>query len=159
MEPRECLLTVASGWEAGKKEPRDRPKEGSRPEIELGKLTIGLDEIVPEKVDWFWENIVAPGFFSLFAGRTGMGKSFVTCDLVARLSRGDSPAFSALKRKPMRTLFISEDPPNIMLGPRLLELKADKKMVRFMRYEALSIWTLPDLEMLANCWEESGRPS
>jgi hypothetical protein len=58
----------------------------------------------------------------------------------------------------MRTLFISEDPPNIMLGPRLLELKADKKMVRFMRYEALSIWTLSDLEMLANCWEESGRP-
>jgi hypothetical protein len=45
-----------------------------------------------------------------------------------------------------------------MLGPRLLELNADKKMVRFMRYEALSIWTLSDLEMLANCWEESGRP-
>jgi hypothetical protein len=160
--PSGILKTIDSGWEAGRKEPRLRPVEpaaSGKPHIAMpSQLVIGLDEIVPEEVDWFWENRIAPGFISLLAGRTGMGKSFATCDYVARMSRGEPAAFSELGHKPMHTLFISEDPPNVMLGPRLLALKANTSRVKFMRFEAMSIWTLADLKTLEAAWMASGKP-
>jgi len=154
---------IAHGWSDGASQPRPRPEQADATSSRAKALTpsdliIGLDEIVPEVVDWYWENRVAPGFISLFAGRTGMGKSFVTCDYVARTSRGESPAYSSIKKPPLRTLFISEDPPNIMLGPRLLELGANTSHVKFMRFEAMSIWTLANLAMLDQAWQASGKP-
>ena len=121
------------------------------------ELTIGLHEIVPKKVDWLWENVVACGFISIFAGRTSMGKSFVTCDFAARLSRGESPAFSSLAR-PGRTLFISEDPPEYMLGPRLIEMQADPLQIRFMTFEAMSSFTLSRVDILEAAYRECGSP-
>jgi hypothetical protein len=152
--------TVMSGWQAGEQAPRERPiKPGTnKPATTLAKLTIGLYEITPKKVDWLWENIAAPGFISIFAGRTGVGKSFVTCDFAARLSRGESPAFSSLKRSPCRTLFISEDPPEYMLGPRLLEMKASQQMIRFMTFEAMAQFRLDRLDVLEAAYLECGRP-
>jgi hypothetical protein len=161
----ETNKTLQSGWEAGLARPRDRPVEPGlngvdqpKPKKVLEKLTEGLDEIETEKVDWCWENRVAPGFISIFAGRSGVGKSFVTCDLVARLSRGEPPAFSSLPPRAVRTLFISEDSPRVMLGPRLIELKAVRKMVRFMKFEALMEYTIGDVGMLGRAYEECGQP-
>lgn len=166
----EIRLTVASGWTAGKQQPRPRPVDptvSGKPASGQAqaakpmpaKLTVGLDEIVPKKVDWLWENILAVGFISIFAGRTGVGKSFVTCDLVARLSRGEAPPFSSLKRAPCRTLFISEDPPEYMLGPRLLAMGASQEMVRFMTWEAMANYQLSRLDILEAAYQECGCPT
>ncbi len=134
----------------------DRPAPEPKPE--LIRLTVGLDEIEIEIVDWFYENRIAPGFISLFAGRSGLGKSFVTCDIVACFSRGEPAPYSEIRHSPMRTLFISEDSPNIILGPRLIELRADRKMVRFMTWEAMAQYTIGDTEFLERAYQECGVP-
>ena len=158
----EIKLTIQSGWAAGVKQPRQRPDEptnGQAPKGIPAKLTVGLSEITPKKVDWLWENVVAAGFISIFAGRTGMGKSFVTCDFAARLTRGEPPAYSSLKRPACRVLFISEDPPEFMLGPRLIEMKASQDMVRFMTFEAMAQFNLSQLDLLEAAYQECGQPS
>lgn len=162
---------INSGWTAGALEPRVRPmplvngtngtngfhhSEPSRPKLD--RLTIGLDEIEVQKVDWIYENRVAPGFITIFAGRTGLGKSFVTCDIVSKLSIGFAPPYSNLRHEPMRTLFISEDSPQIVIGPRLIELGADRSMVRFLTWDAMAQYTLGDTEMLEKAYQETGKP-
>ena len=137
---------------------KQKPRARTPKSPEMEKLTVGLDEIKTSKVDWLYENRIAPGFITLFAGRSGLGKSFVTCDIVARLSRGEPAIYSKIKRPPLRTLFISEDSPEYVLGPRLLELKADRKMVRFMTWDAMAQYTLADVEMLDQAYQECGHP-
>ncbi len=153
--------TIESGWTSGASKPRERPQPAGKPNpnvtTENGtptKLTIGLDEIVPEKVDWLWEDRLVPGFISIFAGRTGLGKSFTLCDVAARLSRGECPPFSNLNHGVVRTLFISEDPLKQMLGPRLIEMGADRKMIRFMTWEAMGVFTLDNVAMLEKACAE-----
>lgn len=162
----EVAKTVASGLDSGAAKPRELPASVMAPakngvltaKKPTGNLTVGLDEIRPKKVDWIYENRIAPGFITIFAGRTGLGKSFVTCDIVAKLSNGWPPPQSGLVHPPMRTLFMSEDSPEIVIGPRLIELGADKTMVRFMTWEAMAAYTLGDTEMLGQAYEECGRP-
>lgn len=166
LDDTSILRAIGSGWTAGALQPRLRPIEPStngfhKPAAPLdpnAKLTIGLDEIETEKVEWIYENRIAPGFISIFAGRTGVGKSFVTCDIVSKLSRGVSPAYSKLTHLPMRTMFISEDSPKIVIGPRLIELGADRSMVRFLTWDAMAAYTLGDTEMLEKAYNECNCP-
>lgn len=165
----EIAATMRSGLNSGILKPHSLPSPGpapskngvhspTPPKKPLGKLTIGLDEIKPRKVDWIYENRIAPGFITIFAGRTGLGKSFVTCDIVAKLSLGCPPAYSTITQPPMRTLFMSEDSPEIVIGPRLLEMGADASMVRFMTWEAMAQYTLADTAMLDQAYHECGWP-
>ncbi len=164
----EIATTIRSGWEAGLAKPRPRPAEQngkphvngvtSRLVLPGQKLTIRLKNIKPEKVNWLYENRVAPGFISIFAGRTGFGKSFVTCDIVAKLSNGWPAPFSGLNHTPVRTLFISEDSPALVIAPRLISLGADQDMVDFMTWDALAGYTLADTELLERAYQECGQP-
>lgn len=164
----EIAKTVASGLNTGSEKPRELPASVTTPSknghatntalVPGQKLTIRLKDIKPEKVDWIYENRIAPGFISIFAGRTGFGKSFVTCDIVAKLSYGFSPAFSSVKRPPMRTMFISEDSPALMIAPRLISMGADTDMIDFMTWDALAAFTLSNIEMLEQAYQECGRP-
>ena len=165
--------TIESGLGSGSDQPRvipdyvTRAAPGRNGTATPGKkttepperLTIGLDEITTCKVDWLWENRVAIGFISLFAGRTGLGKSFVTCDVIARLSRGEMLPYSGIQSTPARTLIISEDPPEQMLGPRLIELGTVRQMVRFMTFKAMVAYTLQNTEMLERAYRECDEPT
>ncbi len=163
----EARKTIESGWLAGAAKPRPRPVPAIHgPTIATVngaatvpvKLTIGLDEIVEEDVDWIYENVIAIGFISIFAGQTGQGKSFVVCDLIARLTRGDVFPFSADRRPASRVLMISEDPLEQMLGPRLNSMGAIGKSVRFMTWEAMASYTLHDTDMLDLAYLECDLP-
>lgn len=163
----EILKTITSGWEAGKKDPRPRPadpatngkasKATAKP-ARPDRLTIRADEIKPEVVTWLWPNRIALGFISLFAGRTGVGKSFVLCDVAARLSRGMTFPDGSPARPINGAMFISEDPYKYVLVPRLIELGADLSRVGFMRWEAMAGYELADTEYLNAAWEELGKP-
>lgn len=166
LDDREVILTIASGWESGVKSPRPRPVQTSAPGmngfhagvIPGTKLTIKLRDVKPEKVDWFYENRIAPGFITIFAGRTGQGKSFVACDIVARLSFGFQLPFSGIDQLPMGTLFVSEDSVPIVLAPRLISLGADVDAISFMTWEAMTSYTLSNVDMLEQAYIECGRP-
>ncbi len=47
-----------------------------------------LADVVPEQVPWLWPPRIALGKLTLLAGDPGLGKSFLTLDLAARISVG-----------------------------------------------------------------------
>lgn len=49
-----------------------------------------LAEVEPAEVRWLWPGRFARGKLSLIAGQPGLGKSFLTLDMAARVSRGDA---------------------------------------------------------------------
>lgn len=53
------------------------------------RLTVRcLADVVPRELEWLWPGMLPLGKLSLFCGDPGLGKSFVTCDLAARVSNG-----------------------------------------------------------------------
>jgi hypothetical protein len=142
-----------------KKQHQARPEPEAPPEGE--RLTIRASEIVPKAVRWLWRDRVAIDFISLFAGRTGLGKSFVTCDMAARLTTaGEMPdGPSGMDGECADVLFISEDPYEYVLAPRLLELGADMDRVHFLRWEYLALYTLSNIEFLERAYHEANDPA
>ncbi len=53
-----------------------------------GPILIRLSEIATERVEWAWLNRIARGKLALVIGEPGEGKSHVTHDLTARMTRG-----------------------------------------------------------------------
>jgi len=47
-----------------------------------------LADVTPRPVEWLWKSRIALGKLTLLSGDPGLGKSFITLDLAARVSRG-----------------------------------------------------------------------
>lgn len=58
------------------------------PPLEGLPVLVPLSEVEPEEVRWLWPGRIALGKLTLLAGDPGLGKSFLTLDIAARLSRG-----------------------------------------------------------------------
>lgn len=157
--------TIGSGIEAGKLKPcpapapleeTSRAKPGPKPKpkasaidgIEEGeRIVIGADEITPRPVEWLWPGRIAIGKLTTFAGWGGLGKSFVSIDLAARVSRGDEIPFGGGQCfEPGNILLVNtEDEPDDTTVPRLIESGADLSRIKFLRSKTLSKLTLDDL--------------
>src|SRR2546423_15033846 len=80
----------------------------------------------PADVAWLWRPYVARGKLTLLDGDPGCGKSLLTTDLAARLSRGVSLSGDASPVAPWRTLLLSiEDNAGDTIWPRLRAAGAD----------------------------------
>jgi hypothetical protein len=92
-----------------------------------------LSELEPESVDWLWPQRIACGKLTLLSGDPGLGKSFVTLDMAARVSTGrpwPDEQEDAAWRPPATALLLSaEDDPADTLLPRLLAMEADPQRV------------------------------
>ncbi|WP_422928623.1 AAA family ATPase [Singulisphaera sp. PoT] len=118
-------------------------------------LFIRASSVTPKKVNWLWENRIPKGFITVFAGRTGLGKSFVTCDIVARLTAGmDWPDSEGECVTPTNVLLISEDPFEYVLTPRLIEMGADLDRVSFLSWSAMAHYQLGDTSFLDAAYAE-----
>ncbi len=58
------------------------PASGRKPRV------TRLSEVAAEEVEWLWPGRVPLGKLSLFSGDPGLGKSFVTIDMAARVTTG-----------------------------------------------------------------------
>lgn len=86
--------------------------------------------IVPKEVAWLWPGRLALGAVTLLAGRPGLGKSMLSIDLAARLSRGE------LLGQPATSLLLTaEDSHEYTVVPRLLAATADLERVYLARLE------------------------
>ena len=47
-----------------------------------------MSDVAPEQVEWLWRERIAIGKLTLLVGDPGQGKSFLTLDIAARVSRG-----------------------------------------------------------------------
>ena len=160
---REIEQTLRSGLDDGAKNPRtmkDRtaPRRAAAEIPADVRITVRASEIRTKRVNWLWQDRIPVGFITLFAGRTGLGKSFVTCDLAARITQGedlpDGP--SGLRGECRNVLFISEDPYEYVLAPRLMELGADLTRISFFTWETMAQYRLDDTSILDRAIAECG---
>lgn len=82
---------------------------------------VSLADVEPQAVDWLWPGRVAIGKLTLLAGDPGLGKSFLTLDMAARVSRGAAwPDDSSAKQTPGGVVLLSaEDDLADTIRPRL----------------------------------------
>lgn len=149
-------------WKAAVKAIKQQAKvEKARPKPppEGTPLVVRLDQIDPKDVNWLWPGRIPKGFITIFYGTTGVGKSFVTLDIAARLTRGDAwPDSQGECCEAGNVLIISEDPFEYVLAPRLIELNAVMSKVYAMTWEAMQTWAINDVETLGRAFKESGDP-
>lgn len=176
-DPLEVDRAIRNGLDAGLQTPKQAPEstpagkvkgkvEPATVDAETGKRTypfpliIKGSAIVPKKVDWLWPGRVPIGFLTLLAGRTSVGKSFVTFDFVARLTSGEElpDAIGGNCLEPSNTLIISEDSAEYVIAPRLIELGADMDRVAVMTFEAMARFELDNIDMLDDLYAEAGSP-
>lgn len=60
------------------------------PPIDGAPVILRLSDVKPEPVAWLWPGRIALGKLTLIAGDPGLGKSFLTLDMAARVSTGAS---------------------------------------------------------------------
>lgn len=114
-----------------------------------GPYIIRGSAIKPRTIEWLDPGWIAIGFISLFAGKTGVGKSLVACDLIKGMLEGE--VINSV-------LWIGEDPPDKMTIPRLNGMGIDPDKFAFLTDDASDIYTLGDLRTLELAWLEAGQP-
>ena len=66
-----------------------------------GPRVVRLGDVEPEPVHWLWNGYVARGKVNLLAGDPGLGKSWATLDLAARVTvRGETPDRQHIMEQP-----------------------------------------------------------
>lgn len=158
--------TIASGLNAGRAAgPRVIPQrakaetKSAADSVPVGESIIILaNKITPRAVEWLWPGRIPLGKLTTFAGVGGLGKTFVLCDITARISRGmDWPDSAGQRSEAGRVLFVSgEDDPDDTLVPRLIELGADLSRVAFLKTEVADLFTLADLKTLDRAIDQLG---
>ena len=93
------------------------------------KLHLTPASNVPfERVEWLVDCWVPRRSLTLLAGREGLGKSTIACDLAARATRGDLN-----NGEPANVIYLcTEDSPSMTVGPRLKAANADMDRVFFL---------------------------
>jgi RecA-family ATPase len=95
--------------------------------IAMSPWTVELCcDVRPAALEWLWPGYLARGKLALLDGDPGMGKSLITLDLVARLSRGGPlPDGTAAPRPITSVLLSAEDEAGDTIRPRAEAAGAD----------------------------------
>jgi hypothetical protein len=93
---------------------------------------IVADTIIPREVRWLWYPYIPSSAASLIFGPGGHGKSHITVDIAAALSRGRPLPGQTKGGKPQKVLMLSaEDDFDAVLVPRLMRAGADLTKIAF----------------------------
>ena len=94
-------------------------------------VTRRLITVQREQLEWLWPGRVPLGKLTLLAGDPGLGKSFVTLDMAARVSTGAAWPDTPILKQPAGgvILFNAEDDLADTIAPRLDRLGADDAMI------------------------------
>jgi putative DNA primase/helicase len=86
-----------------------------------------LSDVTPRPVEWLWHGRIALGKITLIVGDPGLGKSFLTCDLAARVSTGTAwPDDICRDQRPADVILLNaEDGLDDTVRPRLDAAGAD----------------------------------
>lgn len=114
-------------------------------------LFVRLTSVSPEKQEWLWPDRIPKGAITLLEGHPGQGKSLITCDLTARMTRGwrppgdeplhDPAALADTQEFPVPAgvvLLEAEDHLATTVVPRLLAAGADLSRVLALHGSAMS---------------------
>lgn len=88
---------------------------------------VTLDTIEPREMNWLWYPYIPAGTVTAIFGMGGQGKSYLTCDIAARISNGIGLPDQEGPHIPQKVLMLSaEDDYETVLVPRLIKLGADR---------------------------------
>jgi hypothetical protein len=92
----------------------------------LSPVIVKMDAVQPEEITWLWPSRIPLGKLTIIAGDPGLGKSFLTIDLAARVSLG-TRWFDCDGSAPLGSTIIlnAEDALADTIKPRLLAAGAD----------------------------------
>jgi hypothetical protein len=96
-------------------------------------------DVADEPIRWLWPGRLALGKLSLLEGDPGLGKSLVTLDLCARLSRGLPLPDGAVLAGPCNSLVLNAEDSGDTVRARLAALGADLERVYLMEGDALRL--------------------
>ena len=104
--------------------------------VQHGPEVVRLDTVASTHVKWLWDQRLALGKLTLIAGDPGLGKSYLTLDLAARVSTGRAmPGDRWDNGRPMDRFpgtaipLSAEDDPSDTVRPRLEAAGADLRRV------------------------------
>jgi hypothetical protein len=174
-DPDEIRRAIHNGIEQGKQSPRTAPEKaasgpaaasakplGSNVQAAVEACPGGIVEryhtVKTRRVKWLWPDVIPRGKLTTVAGAGGLGKSFVMCDLAARISVGGEIPFGNGECFDLGKVLIinCEDDPEDTVVPRLIEAGADLTRIGGLRSEAVGKFSLADLPMLDRAVEEMG---
>jgi 5S rRNA maturation endonuclease (ribonuclease M5) len=93
-------------------------------------VVVRLADVQPERVMWLWNGRLAAGKLALLVGDPGLGKSWITLDIAARVSAGRVWPDGAVATDPSDVLLLSaEDGVADTIRPRLDALGANVERV------------------------------
>ena len=106
-----------------------------------------MQSVDQQPVRWLWKHRIPLGKVSLLTGDPGLGKSFFTLDLAARVSRGlGVPPEPGLDQPASVLLLAADDDPADTLRPRLAAASADLDRIHFISPEPPKRKTAPALD-------------
>ncbi|MDG3006616.1 AAA family ATPase [Paludisphaera mucosa] len=163
-DPGEGERAITNGIEIGKATPKTIPgpngrANGHHPAVPVhpngtpavsGPLTKKAGDFETRPVEWLWPNRIPKRKLTTAAGSGGLGKSFVFCDLAARVSvGGEIPGMGGECFEVGNVLIINcEDDPEDTTVPRLMEAGADLRRIWILRPEHLGRFTLAEVDMI-----------
>lgn len=103
------------------------------PFVKVGPALVSFDTIEAVPVEWLWESRVALGTITLIAGMPGVGKSFLTCDMAARISNGETLPHDHHGHMGSVIIAPAEDSPEHVLKPRLEAFKANTEHIHLLK--------------------------
>lgn len=107
--------------------PNGKPR--SEPAARL--VSRSLAEIESRDIDWLWPGHIPQGMFAMIDGDPSLGKSLITLDIAARLTRGETMPLCDRKAKPAGVLIIAaEDAVEEVIKPRAVAAGCVESMVR-----------------------------
>jgi len=100
-----------------------------------GAVLRCVSDIAPKPLRWLWPGRIPLGKLTLFAGDPGLGKSFVTLDIAARVTRGTGwpDDLTTSCESGSVILLNAEDDPADTIRPRLEAVGADLSKVHILQ--------------------------
>jgi putative DNA primase/helicase len=112
--------SLASDGDARKQKIGTNSRAREAPEIVRGST------IERRQIEWLWHKRIALGKITIIAGEPGLGKSQVSLDLVARITKGSTmPCGEGTAPLGSAIILSAEDDPEDTVGPRLDAAGAD----------------------------------
>ncbi|MFO0839907.1 MAG: AAA family ATPase [Phycisphaerae bacterium] len=125
-----ALADAAPEWT-----PATAPDCGDDANAESRAVIVRMSEVEPTELRWLWPGRIPLGKLTLVAGDPGLGKSFVTLDLVARVTRGARWPDNSQAGAPIggAVILSAEDDPADTIRPRLDAAGADVSRVALLQ--------------------------
>jgi hypothetical protein len=139
---RRLIYSCRAVEERARNGPVNIPELTKWAQDQIGSITVGagdpvgilLSDVQPERVDWLWKGRIPFGRITILDGDPGLGKSLLTLEIAARLSRGERLPGDKEASIGGSVILSAEDGLADTIAPRLIGAGADRSRILALKY-------------------------